>query len=79
MKCSKESKLIQSIYDSHGGTRATARMIGYSYELLSKWKLNGRVPLRKVAEVAKKLNCNPFSLNNAEVLALTKIVDLWRE
>ncbi len=73
----KTCQIIQDIYDRNGGTRASAKLVGYSYELLSKWTLLGRVPLRKVAEVAHKLKCNPYLLNNKEVKALVEVASKW--
>lgn len=78
MKFSKESQTIQDLYDRNGGTRASARLVDYSYELLSKWKLSGRVPLRKVAEIARKLKCSPYDLNRKEVKALVDIAKDYR-
>lgn len=69
-RCTKESIAIQSIYDWHGGTRKSAKICGYSAELLSIWKRKGRVPLPKVAEISIKLSCDPYDLNRKEVTSL---------
>lgn len=76
-KESKASAAIQAVYDSHGSTRKAAKIVGDSYELLSRWKRDGRVPLRRVADVAKSLKCSPYILNDKEVSALVDLVKEW--
>lgn len=66
------SRKIQAIYDANGGTRNSARICGYSAELLSHWKRDGRIPLRKVAEISIKLKCDPLDLNTEEVKSLIR-------
>jgi DNA-binding Xre family transcriptional regulator len=67
-------KRIQKIYDRFGGTRDCAKAIGISAQLLSIWKKNGKVPLNRVAEVSKKLKCDPYDLNHEEITELIEAI-----
>lgn len=69
-KVTTYARRIQNVYDRFGGTRKSAKVCGYSAELLSNWKRKGRVPLKKVAEICNVLNCHPLELNFKEIQSL---------
>lgn len=62
-KLNKYSKLIQDIYDYHGGLKKAADKMGVSIQLAANWRDLGKVPLSKVSEMAKKLQVIPEALN----------------
>ena len=76
---SKESRLIQAIYDFVGGLYAAARLMGVSPQLALIWKKQGRVPLRRTKQMAEALGVSPLGLNFEELVDISGTDISWNE
>lgn len=65
MKCKypAQSRLIDFIYEKHGGLIKAAKVMKVSKQLASIWRDQGFIPLKRVAEISKRLNVPNLALN----------------
>lgn len=63
---SAQSKLIDLIFERHGGIVKVAKKVKVSKQLVLIWRNKGYVPLTRVNEVAKILKVPAISLNYKE-------------
>lgn len=81
---SKESLLIQYLWESRGGPAKVARLCKIHPDLPPIWRIRGSVPLHKVMRISKALNIDPWGLNYEDLHEFFRYVQghtipTWRQ
>lgn len=73
-----QARLLQVIWHLNGGPHAVADIIGIARQLPINWRVRGRVPLKMVGLVSRKLGVPPAVLNIEDVIRYTGKVFIWK-
>lgn len=76
---SPQSKLLEKIFEAHGGIVEVAKKLKVSKQLVFIWRAKGYVPLSRVNEVAKVLEVPVASLNFKEYSKFMEKLPVWND
>lgn len=62
-KYSEQSRMLTIVFKKLGGVSHVSRLLKCSSQIVSFWRDQGYIPLRRLQEVSETLKINPFVLN----------------